>query len=94
MPPLCTCGYSIANGRWDMLLSAAYLFFLNTYFIMMSSAVILSLLKIPKVQDTTEQEWKHKRLRMFRNTALILIPGIVILIITIIQNTNKYLPAQ
>ena len=26
MLPLCTCGYSIATGRWDMLLGVAYLF--------------------------------------------------------------------
>lgn len=26
MPPLCTCGYAIANGRLDMLLEAGYLF--------------------------------------------------------------------
>lgn len=94
MPPLCTCGYSIANGRWDMLLGAAYLFAINAYFIMMSSAVILSLLKIPKVQNATQQEWKHTRFRMVRNTILLLIPAVIILIITIIQNANKYLPAQ
>ena len=87
MPPLCTCGYSIANGKWDMLLGAAFLFFINMYFIMMSSAVILSLLKIPKVQSATVQEWKRKRIRMVRNTLLLLIPGIVIVIIIIIQNT-------
>ena len=33
MPPLCTCGYAIANCRWDMLLGAGYLFILNAYFI-------------------------------------------------------------
>ena len=42
MPPLCTCGYSIANGRWDMLLGAGYLFLLNTYFIFLSAGIILS----------------------------------------------------
>lgn len=91
MPPVCTCGYSIANGRWDMLLGAAYLFTINAYFIMMSSAVILSLLKIPKVQTATDQEWKHQRFRMVRNTILLLIPAVVILIVTILQNVNKYL---
>ena len=24
MPPLCTCGYSIANAKWDMLLGAGF----------------------------------------------------------------------
>ena len=37
MPPICTCGYSIANGRWMMLGKAAYLFVLNAYFIFLSA---------------------------------------------------------
>ena len=49
MPPLCTCGYSIANGRLDMLIGAGYLFILNSYFIFLSASLILSVLKIPKI---------------------------------------------
>lgn len=33
MPPLCTCGYAIANGNLRMLLGAFYLFIINAYFI-------------------------------------------------------------
>ena len=90
MPPLCTCGYAIANGRWDMLLGAGYLFTINAYFIMMSSAVILSLLKIPREHGSTEQEWKKKRSRMIRNTLILFLPAVIILIITIVQNVGKY----
>ena len=39
MPPICTCGYSIANGRWMMLGKAAYLFVLNAYFIFLSANI-------------------------------------------------------
>lgn len=91
MPPLCTCGYSIANGRWDMLLGAGYLFTINAYFIMMSSAVVLSLLRIPREHGATEEEWKKLRLHMICNTLILTIPAIIILVITIIQNINKYL---
>ena len=77
MPPLCTCGYSIANGRWDMLLGAGYLFIINTYFIFLSAGIILSVLKIPKMVDLTPQQWKKRRFRMFRNTVIIAIPSIV-----------------
>lgn len=58
MPPLCTCGYSIANGRLDMLIGAGYLFILNSYFIFLSASLILSVLKIPKIKEFTEKEWK------------------------------------
>lgn len=77
MPPLCTCGYSIANGRWDMLLGAGYLFIINAYFIFLSASIIMSLLKIPKTRELTEKEWRRHRLRMIRNTIIITIPSIV-----------------
>lgn len=78
MPPLCTCGYSIANGQWRMLGGAAYLFIVNAYFIFLASAVILSLLKTPKVRELTEREWKRLRFRMIRNTLIILIPSLIL----------------
>lgn len=77
MPPLCTCGYSIANGRWDMLLGAGYLFLINCYFIFLSSSLILSALKIPKLKEYTEKEWKIHKWRMIRNTILIAIPSVI-----------------
>ncbi|WP_296853165.1 DUF389 domain-containing protein [uncultured Methanobrevibacter sp.] len=77
MPPLCTCGYSIANGRWDMLLGAGYLFILNAYFIFLSAGIILSVLKIPKNKDITQKQWKILRWRMVRNTIIIALPSII-----------------
>ena len=76
MPPLCTCGYSIANGRWDMLLGAGYLFIINTYFIFLSAGIIISVLKIPKIRELTEKEWKRRRFRMIINTIIIILPSI------------------
>ena len=80
MPPLCTCGYSIANGNWRMLGGAAYLFIVNAYFIFMASCVILSALRIPRVQELTDQEWKRLRGQMLRNTLLTLLPAIAALL--------------
>ena len=77
MPPLCTCGYSIANGRLDMLLGAGYLFIINAYFIFLSASIILSILKIPKTGDLTEKQWKRHRWRMIRNTIIIAVPSII-----------------
>jgi uncharacterized hydrophobic protein (TIGR00271 family) len=77
MPPLCTCGYSIATGRWDMLLGAGYLFIINAYFIFLAASIILSVLKIPKTRELTEKEWRRHRFRMIRNTIIIMIPSII-----------------
>lgn len=76
MPPLCTCGYSIANGRWDMLLGAGYLFILNSYFIFLSAGIIMSVLKIPKTRELTDKEWRRRRFRMIRNTIILTLPSI------------------
>jgi uncharacterized hydrophobic protein (TIGR00271 family) len=77
MPPLCTCGYAIANGRVDMLLGAGYLFIINAYFIFLAASIILTVLKIPKVKELSEKEWRRHRLRMVRNTLIVAIPSIV-----------------
>ena len=77
MPPLCTCGYSIANARWDMLLGAGYLFIINAYFIFLAASIILTVLKIPKTRKLSEKEWRRHRFRMVRNTIIIAIPSIV-----------------
>ena len=80
MPPLCTCGYSIANGEWRMLLGALYLFVINAYFIFISATVVLSALRIPKVRELTEAEWKKAQRWMVRNTILLVLPSIAAVI--------------
>ncbi len=51
MPPLCTCGFSIANGHWSMLAGAAFLFIINTFFIFLSSTIVLMILEVPQVNE-------------------------------------------
>ncbi len=78
MPPICVMGYSLANSQWMMLLSAFYLFFINFYFIYFSAVVVLNILEIPKVRSLTVKEWKRRRMRMVRNTILVLVPVVVL----------------
>ena len=80
MPPVCTCGYAIANGKIIMFSMAAYLFLLNAYFIYLSAGAVLSILQIPRVKEMTESDWKKARNRMIRNTLLIVIPSVILLI--------------
>ena len=74
MPPLCTCGYAIANADRHMLLGAAYLFCINAYFIYVSASIVLDMLGTPHVTSMTEREWRKKRRKMHRNTVIILVP--------------------
>lgn len=77
MPPLCTCGYSIAHGQWKMLLGAGYLFIANSYFIYLSAAIILILLGVPKVKEKDEKRKKRLKRALIRNTIIIIIPSII-----------------
>ncbi|MBR4320271.1 MAG: DUF389 domain-containing protein [Oscillospiraceae bacterium] len=81
MPPVCTCGYSIANHQWEMLSGAGYLFIVNCYFIFVSAVVILDLLKIPKIGQVNEVQWKRLKMAIIRNTIIVLIPSIFFTII-------------
>jgi len=74
MPPLCTCGYAIANGRWDMLVKAAYLFVINAYFIFLAAELILLILKVPKVKELSQMEKRVFRFRRIRNTIIVILP--------------------
>ena len=78
MPPLCTCGYAIANARWDMLANAAYLFLINAYFIFLSAELVLLILKVPKVKELNEKEKRVFMFRRIRYTLIILVPCIFI----------------
>ncbi len=53
-------------------------FIVNAYFIFLASAVILSVLKTPKVRQLTEREWKKLRFKMLRNTLIVLLPNLVL----------------
>lgn len=78
MPPLCTCGYSIANGKLQMFLGAAYLFLVNSYFIYMSACLVLALLRIPQMENVTPEQWTKKKNRMIRNAIIVALPAILI----------------
>lgn len=78
MPPLCTCGYSIANGKWNMFIGALYLFILNAYFIYSSAEIILTALRLPEAMEMPERKRRAYILRRVRNTIFVLIPCVLI----------------
>ncbi|MEM7370175.1 MAG: DUF389 domain-containing protein [Bacteroidota bacterium] len=54
MPPLCVAGYGIAKWQWDIFLGAAYLFFINSVFIALSTYLIVRFLRFPYVDYINE----------------------------------------
>jgi len=78
MPPLCTCGYAIANLRADMLINAAYLFLLNAYFIYLAAELVLFALEVPRAALKTKKEQRRFILVRIRNTVIILLPCLIL----------------
>lgn len=48
MPPLCTAGYSLANGEWAYLAGALYLYLINSIFIAFATYIVARFLRFPK----------------------------------------------
>ena len=78
MPPLCTCGYSIAHGQWRMLLGAGYLFAANSYFIYLSALIILTILGMPKIKNIDPKRTKKRKRALIRNTIIMILPSILV----------------
>lgn len=96
MPPLCTAGYGIATMQLRFLLGAFYLFAINTLFIMLSSAFVTKVLKIPakKISDIKKQK-RIKRV-VTTITVITVIPSILIGTVTVYttvmeRNITNYL---
>ena len=83
MPPLCTCGYSIAHGQWHMLLGAGYLFIINTVFIMLTAVIILIALEVPQVGNATQKTKKRLTKLLIRNAAIIAVPSIFLAVVAV-----------
>lgn len=83
MPPLCTAGYGIANGNITYFLGALYLFIINTYFICLTSTIVLIALEVPKKEKHhadghtfTREVWHRLRRKIIRNTVILIIPSL------------------
>lgn len=77
MPPLCTAGFSLANGHWSMFAGSMYLFIINAYFIFTAAEIVLSVMKMPKRYTPTEKKRKKAKHRKVILTVLIVIPAVL-----------------
>lgn len=76
MPPLCTAGYGLASGNHTFFLGALYLFFINTFFIALSSFLVFKVLKVPPHGNIAEAHFRKQRLVLVTLGLLITIPSI------------------
>ncbi|MCB0639402.1 MAG: DUF389 domain-containing protein, partial [Lewinella sp.] len=79
MPPLCVTGYGLATSDWNVALNSFYLFFLNSFFIALTSYLIIRLLKFPYREHPNAREANRARMYVMFFSLLIIIPGFLIL---------------
>jgi uncharacterized hydrophobic protein (TIGR00271 family) len=76
MPPLCTVGFGIANGRWDMSAGAFFLFVINGVFIAASTLAVAKILRLPSRGETDPAMRTRHRVIITIGLFAVLVPSI------------------
>jgi uncharacterized hydrophobic protein (TIGR00271 family) len=76
MPPLCTVGFGLANGRWDMAAGAFYLFLINGVFIAASTLAVAKLVRLPPVAAVDDQTRARHRVLITAGLMVVLVPSV------------------
>jgi uncharacterized hydrophobic protein (TIGR00271 family) len=76
MPPLCTVGFGLAHGRWDMAAGALYLFLINGVFIAAATLAIARVLRLPAVGELTPEAKLRNRWFIGAGLVLVLAPSV------------------
>ena len=76
MPPLCTAGFGIAHGRWDMFGGAFYLFIINGMFIGAATLAVAKLLRLPRQGELDESTRKRHLRIIVLGLVVVLVPSV------------------
>ncbi len=75
MPPLCTAGYGIAIHSPKFFFGALYLFFINSFFICLTTFLVLKFIEIPAKAYVSEQVFRRQRWGLTILGILIILPS-------------------
>lgn len=82
MPPLCVTGYGLwhglTQGAWHIAFTSFYLFFLNSFFVALSTYIIIRFLKFPYTKYVNQQEKKRNLSFVFLFSLIMIIPSFYI----------------
>jgi len=87
MPPLCVAGYGLANSHWEMASKSFYLFFLNSFFVALSTYIIIRLLKFP-FKTYLNQKTRHKNHLYITFFALALVIPSILIFRSVLQDLH------
>ncbi|GAA0863859.1 DUF389 domain-containing protein [Paraclostridium tenue] len=75
MPPLCTAGYGLATKQYDIFLGAGYLFFINCFFITISTLIVTKALNIPTRINICDEKQKNVKKFIIIASIIVIIPS-------------------
>lgn len=78
MPPLCTAGYGIGTGQMQFFFGAFYLFFINSFFIALSTFIMVRYLKFPHKKYLDKKRHKFVKRTIYIFSFIVLVPSIFI----------------
>ena len=79
MPPLCVSGYGLANGDVSILVNSFYLFFLNSFFVALSTFIMVRYLQFPVRKFVNGKERRRTSLVLVIFSLLLILPSGIIL---------------
>lgn len=91
MPPLCTSGYGLATKNIHIFLGAGYLFFINSFFIALSTLIVVKFMRIPTRSTLSEVRQKKLKKIIIASTILVTIPSLIsaaTMVNSFINNSN------
>jgi len=78
MPPLCVTGFGLAKGNWGIASTSFYLFFLNTFFVALSTYLVIKLLKFPLKEYVNKTDRKRNFYTVAIISTMAIIPSLMI----------------
>jgi uncharacterized membrane protein len=76
MPPLCTAGFGLAHGQWEMFAGAFYLFLINGVFIAASTLAVSKLVQLPPVNEVDPAVRARHRALITVGLIVVLVPSV------------------
>ncbi|MGN1411930.1 MAG: DUF389 domain-containing protein [Oscillospiraceae bacterium] len=76
MPPLCTAGYGLSIHSMDFFLGAMYLFFINSFFICLSTILVLKIMKVPEYKPLSHRARKRVHTQIIILACITITPSI------------------
>ena len=76
MPPLCTAGFGLAHGRWDMFGGAFYLYVINSVFIAAATLGVSKVLRLPQLVQMDPATVLRNRAFISLGLLVVMVPSV------------------